>query len=268
MDNFWIRIKDQLEFLQQVEETLDEEHRNTQRETLQILLSKLQIAGQILDNVLIDTDTKLGNDEIRIRKLKFALKKQKIDNAIQDLELWHKVFDPPWYLIYKNPSRAIDTTLQLYPDGQTHITHTSISSAQSLRKALHSDESSKQHVFLGEGGLESFQLRDIPLSTARIGQDRRSEKTQYILERYEISPAANLKHLERDCRDLARKLSFSNALEFGLLKCKGVVKHKDENSNKWSFKALTFIFLCASGMLATLQSPEMSEGYCANRVLI
>lgn len=81
----------------------------------------------------------LGNDEIRIRKLKCALKQYKIDKAIQDLESWHKVFDPSWYLIYKSPSSAIDTILQSYSADPTHITHTPILSAQSLRTAIQSN---------------------------------------------------------------------------------------------------------------------------------
>ena len=74
VDNYWMRTKYQLELLKQVqvEGTLKEEHRNTQQETLQILHNKLQIAGQILDNVLIDADAKLEIDATRIRKLKYA----------------------------------------------------------------------------------------------------------------------------------------------------------------------------------------------------
>ena len=260
VDNYWMRTKYQLELLKKVEGALEEEHRKTQQETLQILHNKLQIAGQILDNVLIDADTKLGNDEIRVRKLKYALKQQKIDKAIQDLESWHKVFDPSWYLIYKSPSSAIDTTLQSYSAHPTHITHTPILSAQSLRTALQSNGSSEDRVFLPEKGLKSLQLRDIPLSTARIGQGGGSEKSQYIHERYDVSPEANLRHLERDCRDLARKLSFSNALEFGLLECKGVVKHKDKNANKSNLKALSFIFKIPPGC----SEPRSLRGFLKN----
>ncbi|CAG8947871.1 unnamed protein product [Penicillium salamii] len=247
VENYWMRTRYQLKLLQQVEGTLEEEHRNTQQETLQILLNKLQIAGQILDNVLIDADTKLGKDDIRMRKLKYSFKQQKIDKAIQDLESWHNVFDPSWYLIYRIPSKAIDTTLQSYSVDSTQITHTPIVSAQSLRKALQSNESSKPFAFLHEEGLESLQLRDIPLSTARIGQSGRSGKSPYIIERYEVHPEGNLRHLERDCRDLAKRLSFSNPQEFGLLNCKGVVKHKDKNANNSTFEALTFIFRVPAG---------------------
>lgn len=211
------------------------------------MLNKLQIAGQIFFNVLIDADAKLGNDEICTRKLKHALKQQKIDKAIQDLESWHKVFNPSWYLIYKSPSSAIDTTLQSFSADPTHITHTPILSAQSLRKALESNGSSEDRVFLLENGLQSLQLHDIPLSTPRIGQRGGSGKPQYIHEQYDVPPEASLRHLERDCRGLAGKLSFSNALEFGLLECKGVVKHNDKNGNQSNLKALTFIFRIPPG---------------------
>ncbi|KAJ5922358.1 hypothetical protein N7516_010061 [Penicillium verrucosum] len=244
VNHHWMRTEVQLEVLQQVEGTLNEVHRNIQQETLQILLSKLQIANESLEAV--SKDTRPGKDEMRIRKWKYALLQQKIDKAIQELELWQQVFDPSWYLIVMSTS-GIDTTLHSHPRGPIGAPHTPISSARLLRTALHSDESSRIPVFLPEEGLKSLQLCDIPLSTARIGQGRASTSSQFVLEQYELSPELNLRQFEKDSRDLAQKLAYSDALEFGLLNCKGVVRHQDKNGGELSSKALTFIFRVPSG---------------------
>jgi len=72
-----------------------------------------------------------------------------------------------------------------------------------------------------------------------MGQRGDSAKSLIILDRYKPSPEVNIRQLQKDVRDFARKLAHSSALEFGFLNCKGVIK---ENPT-----AFTFVFRVPPG---------------------
>ncbi|KAK2756396.1 hypothetical protein FQN54_005288 [Arachnomyces sp. PD_36] len=234
----------QLKLVRSIAHILDEEHQKIQNETLELLAVKLKIAVGSIESVMESTPS--GNEKDKVRRWKYALVQQKIDKAIQDLELWQQMFDPSWYLIMKAATPQIDAELRSYERvaaTDTH-THTTISSAQSLRSALDTISANKVPIFLPENGLDSLQLHDIPLSSATIG--RREDHTKsLILERFK--PGINVRQVEKDVRDLARKLANSSALEFGLLNCKGVIKHGGNDSTSPGPTAFTVVFRVPPG---------------------
>ena len=242
--NHWIRAEAQLILVRSIAHTLDEKHQEIQHETLELLATKLKVAVSSIEFAMKSEDS--GNVKIRVQRWKYMLVRQKIDKTIQDLENWQQLFDPSWYLMMKAANDQIDTELKRYKHVGSANSQAPMSSAQSLRSALDPSLANARPIFLPESGFESLQLHDIPLCSARIGQ-REDPTKSLILERFEPCPEINTRQFEKDIRDLARKLAHSSAIEYGLLNCKGVVKHIKQNANRAELNAFTFIFRVPHG---------------------
>lgn len=240
VENYWLRTKIQLQVLQKAADSgsLGDEFCAIQYETLELLLTKLKVAYQNVHSVMKKNDPE--TDQLRVQRLKYALIQQKIDKSIQDLELWQQIFDPSWYMILKAATPQIDATLQLYQESSSKKANSPVSAAQSLRIALDPVRSSKTPIWLSENGLNHVHLEDISLSSARQGR-RENPAKSLIIETIQPIPGANYKRFERDVRDLARKLAHSDPLEFGLLNCKGVIRH-DSGTKAEGAPAFTLVF--------------------------
>lgn len=243
--NYWVRAETQLKLVRNIAHTLDEEHQIVQQETLELLASKLKIAVSSIQSVTKTKDVD-GEPIQKIQRWKYALLQQKIDGAIQDLELWQKMFDPSWYLIMKAATAQIDAELRSVKHAVPAESRTPIACAQSLRTALDPSPSSNLRIFLREDGINSLKLTNLPLCSAQWAQ-REDPSKSLILERFLPSEGANIRQLEKDTRDLARKLAHSSPSEFGLLNCKGVVKHSGDDPAPRHPVAFTFIFRIPSG---------------------
>ncbi|KAH8693007.1 hypothetical protein BGW36DRAFT_410172, partial [Talaromyces proteolyticus] len=242
LKNYWIRAQVQLKIVKSIAHTLDDEHRKIQQETLDLLASKLKIAVQSIESVTKSKDSDDESVTVRVKRWKYALFQQKIESAIQDLELWQQMFDPSWYLIIKAATPQIDTELKIYKqtipaDGQAPIV-----SARSLRSALAPTSTHQPPIFLPETGLDSIQLDSIPLCTAKFGRRDEDISKALVVERIHRFPETDIRQLEKDVRDLARKLAHSSPLEFGLLNCKGVIKHFEQDAYPTGPSAFTFVF--------------------------
>ncbi|PLB49670.1 hypothetical protein P170DRAFT_437233 [Aspergillus steynii IBT 23096] len=243
--NYWIRAETQLKLVRSIAHTLDDEHQAVQQETLELLASKLKITVNSIQSVTKATDVN-GGSVRQVQRWKYALLRQKIDGAIQDLELWQKMFDPSWYLIMKAATSQIDADLHAFKHAVPAENRAPITSAQSLRTALDATSTSNLRIFLREDGISSLQLTDLPLCSAQWAQ-REDPSKALILERFQPSAGVNIRQLEKDARDLARKLAHSSPTEFGLLNCKGVVKHSGDDPASRDPTAFTFIFRIPTG---------------------
>ncbi|KAH8431089.1 uncharacterized protein LDX57_008750 [Aspergillus melleus] len=243
--NYWVRAETQLKLVRSIAHTLDEEHQIVQQETVELLASKLKIAVNSIQSVTKRKEVN-GQEVRQVQRWKYALLQQKIDGAIEDLELWQRMFDPSWYLIMKAATAQIDAELHTFTREVPAESRAALTSAQSLRMALDPTATSTLRVFLREDGINSLQLSILPLCSAQLAQ-REDPSKSLILERFQPSADVNIKQLEKDTRDLARKLAHSSPVEFGLLNCKGVVKHSDDNSPSRDPTAFTFIFRIPTG---------------------
>ncbi|KAL3464527.1 hypothetical protein BJX64DRAFT_275736 [Aspergillus heterothallicus] len=254
ISNCWIRTKLQLQLVQRLSETLDEDHQKIQNETLEVLVVKLKATVRLVESVSTDEG---------VRRLKYAVLQTKIEKAIIDLEHWQKVFDPSWYLLILAATPQIDDELRDYERTATPVTKTPIASARRLRRAVHPQTARQPPpVFYKESDTESLQIQDIPMSPARLGLREDPSKALVLDSRIYPSTGMNGERLERDVRDLARKLVQADPFEFGLLQCKGVVKHNDKDV--WS-QSFTFVFRLPPGCseprsmrhcLAEMQRPD------------
>jgi hypothetical protein len=229
----WLRISKQLEFMQRVEGLMDRYHRDINVMTIDVLQSKLKVVTSKLERVIRmpdkDDDTNSTaerNATIKPRRWKYALFKESIDSAIEELETWQHTADPSWYLILKIASSQIDQAL--LRDNEDTIT--SFPATKTIRAGLqgvNSDESAG--VFLPSGELEKMTITDIPFCDAQAATRKSTRKglQRFLLTQVEVPPQAKVHAVKRDLRDLARKLSHENPADFSLLSCKGVIEQVD-----------------------------------------
>jgi hypothetical protein len=234
----------QLDFLQQVWKTLDEEHQSIQNQILRVLVSKLEMAISQIERVQRkekDKNVADGNNVVKVKRLKYALVKDCLDAAINDFEAWQKMFDPSWFLIMKVGSPLIDQ--ELSKDDRTEVA--SLCTARELRDSLKEEPQIKTSVFLPKDDLKSAKRHDIPFSKAQIMQRTGSSKW-FILDSVACDPEANISVLKKDVRDLARKLSRADPVTFGLFNCRGVVQVTDAAKKKVT--SFDFVFRVQEGM--------------------
>lgn len=226
----------QLDFIKRIWKDLDDEHQQIQSQILQVLSRKI-----------INLNTKFGklhkkeNEKQRtghrvadIKRWKYALIKESLDESIEELSSWQKMFDPSWFLIMKVSGFLIDRELS-----RNNSADSSIKSAYNLRDALKEQPLEKVHVFLPEDPLASAQMREIPFAFAKCMQKAGSENW-YVVDCIPCDPHAEISLVTKDVRELATKLRSVEPLTFGLLQCRGVVRITEPSSRRTS--SFDFIF--------------------------
>ncbi|RMZ84445.1 hypothetical protein DV738_g640, partial [Chaetothyriales sp. CBS 135597] len=222
----WLKTSSQLEFLCRIADKLSEQHQIVQQGMLRVLLSKLEDAITKLESV---TKTKKNKDSsqdegLQVNRVKYLFLKESIDNAIENLKIWQDEFDPSWFMIMMLAAPQVDT--ELMNIGKSSTALTVLNSAQSVRAALGHDGPPHSPIFLPSDRLDAFQRLDIEFSTAKL-VERPGSGNNLILDRISYPSRTDPADFRKPVEVLARKLSHSDPRTFGLLKCKGVVAHKD-----------------------------------------
>lgn len=222
VESHWKRTTMQLDLIKRIWETLDEEHQSIQIRILQVLSGKLSIAISKLEKC---SKKKSGNQATErqvteVRRWKYILTKQCLDESIEDLASWQKMFDPSWFLILKVSSPIIDRELS-----RNEPAVSSFASMYNLRDALREQPLHLQKfpIFLPKDGLDMAQMIEIPFASAKYFQRAGSDKW-FVVDRISCDPEADIGLMTRDVRELARKLSSVEPLTFGILQCRGVVR--------------------------------------------
>lgn len=241
---YWDRTRQQVEFLLKIWDTLDESHQSIQSRTLRVLVSKLENAIAQIERMQKkkEKDGELDNQKVGLRRWKYVLIKTCMDNAIQDFEAWQKMWDPSWFLIMKVASPLIDQELAK-DDSKSEAG--SMATAKGVRDSLKEEPQIPTKIFLPENGLASAIRQNIPFSTAQTMRRTPTSRLS-ILDSVACDPEANISILTKDVRDLARKLSRADALTFGLLECRGVVRVLDADKKK--ITSFDFVFKIPDGM--------------------
>jgi hypothetical protein len=211
------------------------------------LLTKLQEAIAQIQRVL---KKKNASDEHRneangqMKKYKYVWIKESIDDAIKQLESWQKSFEPTWYLVMKIANPIIDEELAKHKKyDNTNRESGSLYTAKKVRDSLRPEGAVRTSIFLPEDGLASAQRKDIPFCIATVLQ--RANGKQHILDSVTCLPDVNAKVLDKDVRDLARSLSGTDPIAFGLLQCRGVVRILQGSRQVLSYD---FVFSIPTGL--------------------
>ncbi|KGO40440.1 hypothetical protein PEX1_074580 [Penicillium expansum] len=239
VETFWMRTEVQLNVVRGIASELSEKHRVNQHATIAMLATKLEIAINSVESTI--KSHPVGNQKLQIHRWKYAFTKEKIDRAIEDLKDWQALFDPSWFLIMKLANHhQVDVGLEKSRKYAAIDFNDPIPPAQALRTALNPTVTNAASVCLRSEALISINPQDIPFCSAQVGQ-RPENGQSLILERIEPLPGANVGDMKKDIRDLARRLNASDAIEFGLLSCKGYIQHKPDSSQSTP-DAFTIIF--------------------------
>ncbi|KAF4636416.1 hypothetical protein G7Y89_g1656 [Cudoniella acicularis] len=247
VEGSWLRIKQQLRFIERIALTLDDEHRCVQDEILGLLAMKLSLAQTSVDKVVKKTEGKQSRLSSVIRGGKYVMQRVALNTVISDLEEWQCRFDPSWFLIMLIANPVIDQHLADQKAEQEQSGNRSIGSpitlATSLRDALRAEP--RQHISIFLPMLE-MHGPGIPYSNAKTAQ---IGGHWFIIERYTCQTGRSLTAQNNDVRTLARKLAIVDPRTFGLLNCKGVVRVLDQQRSQ--IQSFDFVFRVPESMEIT-----------------
>lgn len=227
---FWSRSRLQLDFLLNVSEAIEDEHRRVLDNHLALLAEKLSSVVTKVHYVLKPkSEARPGFLAFakKVNKAKYVVQKSTLDAMIDDLEKWQRLFDLPFFLLMRNKSPQIDKQLGKRKAAEKptnssttepRISKSPIVIAGGLRSVLSQDSTERQHVFLDSVPVET---KDIPFSTAKLGRYQVGDAKWYIIDSILCQPGLEVGTQYRDVRQLATKLSKADASTFGLLNCRG-----------------------------------------------
>lgn len=245
VEAIWKKTAIQVDFVKKIAQVLEEDHCRIHLEVLVVLKSKLGLAISKIESVV-----KSGPDS-SVRKWKYARIREAIDHSITELQQWHSVFDPTWYLILRMGNKLIDDELSLSanesvktsPSSRSTSSYSSSSttlvSAQSIRSIVKGETSSEIHVTLPENGLDWNTTNKIEYSSTVLIRRKASEKI-YAVDTITCNASWDLPRLRTDTEGLAKKLTREDAGMFGLLPCKGVIKRRSSETKRLSSMSLAF----------------------------
>ena len=164
--------------------------------------------------------------------MRYSLFENHLRKTVEDLEAWHAVFDPSWFLITLHNNKEIDSALQKHQES-----HRDINAVVSIRNAIQKSQYQVQRsgpTFLDEDFVS--RKRDIlPYSSLAVSTLSKSG-VRAIIDTTAYPQNIDKKKVEPHVRDLARTLSCSQPSTLGLLQCLGVLKIFDSGGQISQFQ--------------------------------
>ncbi|CAG8001280.1 unnamed protein product [Penicillium olsonii] len=220
----WLKISQQLEFLQRVWGSLDERLQDIQERVIPILQGKLlAVVKQISKLEKHHARDCSGTSSVR-QSGRYALgMKESLEKALQELQTWQLQFDPSWYLLMWGTEGAIDAELK-------HPGADKLSVARNVRRVLKTDPGQEARIFLDPGRLQSARRSTIPHSTFQFVELEKSKS--FILDSADRPFGDDHSIFRKDIRHLASRLQQVDPNTFHLLQCLGVVPREDSGSKE------------------------------------
>jgi hypothetical protein len=223
----WTKLEVQLNFLSKISDQLEGELAQSQFNLLQKLHGKLlQATSQI---------EMMSSKDSLIKRLKYSIVKGSLDELVAELEAWQNRFDPTWYLIILIGKDVIDSALLGSRQKQATPSDQSISPLNNmlaLRQAIKPENSKRDNdartnvsINLDVSGLCDATVTTVPFSTARA--ILRKGSTKLLIAETVDSLCGNTSQVKADVENLAKKLKQVEPDTFGLLRCYGILKHRN-----------------------------------------
>jgi hypothetical protein len=240
IDALWTKVEIQLQFLSKISAHLTEDLAQSQLNLLQKLQGKLSQSVSQLDIVSPKPTAHEGRAADVLRKWKFTLVKSTLDELVAELEAWQQRFDPTWYLVILMSDTILDTALlESKKDVVANPCQASnpLSHMLALRSALNPDlakqTDTKTNIKLSAKGLKGGRESAIQFTTAKAVVGAAGPSNRLIVESI-ACPPGTASQVKIDVENLARKLQQVDPDTFGLLRCYGILKHRDPVTNKLS----------------------------------
>ncbi|KAI0811652.1 hypothetical protein GGR55DRAFT_688268 [Xylaria sp. FL0064] len=218
VESLWVKVETQLGFLAKISGHLTDDLVQSQLDLLQRLRGKLAQAASRLE-VSPSGVRDRGRATDILRKWKFALVKSSLNELMAELEAWQQRFDPSWYLMILVSGKVLDNELVNSTRGdlpQASQAESPLRRMLAIRSSLNPDTATRRtsHVTLNRDGLKGSRV-------VRAGA-----KNSLIVERVSC-PSGMAAQVKIDVANLAKKLQNVDPDNFGLLRCKGIIKHHD-----------------------------------------
>ena len=231
IEGVWVKTETQIETLLDIKDSIKETLVVFQGACLRRLLAKLRLAtAEIQALTGPDPDPlsllNLSISVAPLRKAQYSLAEKHLRGTVQDLEAWHAIFDPSWFLIGRIADSRIDSALVQRTGKQK--AQKEVSAVKAIRDAtkdIRNARESPLSVFIDS---QSLSTDRVPLSNSTLALTHLSNSSSQII----IDLTAFPDDVDKDraaihVRDLARLLSQSQPSTLGLLQCVGVVKILD-----------------------------------------
>ncbi|KAF2720849.1 hypothetical protein K431DRAFT_339078 [Polychaeton citri CBS 116435] len=213
VDSAWYRTQTQLNLLEKIEGKLEDNFKEMQRRSLHVLDGKLMKAVAKLSS-LEKAQSKTG-----LHRVTYARTKNTFDEIIRELKEWQDQFDPSWYLMLKITDITIDSGLASHAKQEPFL-----DDAREIRHALQGAATSLKGLFMEKSSIPASQVEPVPFSSARWFREAGTGRC-FVVDSIRCQMNPNPHATERDVRSLAGRLRCVDILRFGLLQCKGVVRH-------------------------------------------
>lgn len=236
MGTIWYTLEDRLQV-----------HQSTLLHVLQV---KLQDATGLLDGAIGKPQDKPSMISVigkngPWRKLKYAFSlKECLNRLLKDLQMWHEMFDPSWYLIIRVSGDRIDRHLDEHRKLVGAVS--SVNTFKAVRDAVNLGfNSTRDHqtIFLRQDYLAETK-RKLEHSSLHIVH-KHQDGGRVLVDSVFIKDVESFEKKRQDVRNLARILSHTEPSTFGLLKCEGVINIDRTNTQSGGFE---FIFEIPSGL--------------------
>lgn len=190
-----------------------------------VLRGKLQQSVDLVARIAGHSDgesslTQLLQNKSKLSKSRFAWSdKECIEKAVKELDEWHRMFDPSWYMMRRISNSLIGCQFATF--------QAPVSSPVSVLKSMRDDEhndfhSARRSVFIGENFMS--KKRKLPYSPVHVAHES-STSSSVVIDTMVCRPDMDTSAVISDVRDLARELTKRDPLSFNLLGCRGVVKN-------------------------------------------
>ncbi|KAI4249108.1 MAG: hypothetical protein LQ352_005704 [Teloschistes flavicans] len=240
LENRWLKVEVQIEFLRNVWSDLPDRFQNHFHSILSVINSKLIAANDLLEQTIKKPgeQTKHAHaflgPRAPLRRGAFALTlKDAIDNTILELDQWQRnMLDPNWYQLVLVPGLDV----QKVASKSCTNGNGSDQTLEGLRCLLSSKEhidDSTTDVFLPYDAVE-VMASGIEFSKARLGTDKQS-KDVVLLDRVQIPAGTDYDQSVSDIYHLVKFFSSIDPELFGFLPCRGALKDEEHCDLVFSF---------------------------------
>ncbi|KAI0148959.1 hypothetical protein BJ166DRAFT_469912 [Pestalotiopsis sp. NC0098] len=259
VESIWSRISLQIKFVKRVAKTMGREHCAIHIEVFEMLHSKQTRAISKIESLI--------NEDGGIKKWHMPFLRASLDDTVQQLETWQRIFDPTWYLILRIADTVIDRELEDEQQGSGLVIDQSISFPKFNNLSALTSKTLLSAENLRKEGLNWNEIETLLYSTTKIVRRQNSSK-RYVLNSIDCTSGINVTQARTDTESLAKKLGRVDSDAFGLLSAYGLVKRKRPGTTQIQSLNLVFSLPTDAGKPRSLRQDLMQpQSFSLSRIL-
>ncbi|KAK3683415.1 hypothetical protein B0T22DRAFT_430734 [Podospora appendiculata] len=275
MESLWYKTNTQLRIMNRVSSALGEDQARVQDDLLERLAQSLSTALRKIESTFgkpsasasasaSDIGTEQPPGPSKFNPLKYAFIKESLDRTLRELEQWHRCYDPTWFLITLISNNLIDQELstmrrqqQQQQSSGVDTTLKPVSAVSQLRAILHGGQPRADlHIALDGAQFDMSKSLGIKFTNIRTFTRSAASSKGFIVDTIQCTQYTDIPAARSDAESLARTLKTVDPETFGLLRCQGLVKARNEKTNQ--LEAIHLLFRAPSGSPKSLREELLS----------